>query len=554
MQRYTEVQSRINIFIPNITYKILSFKQDVYLIEIEDGQRLVVNLNDQTIHSTKTLDSGIDFEGTGHALDQLITEVIVKQYNKNVHEKIMTILNLTSKDGWSIVDSVGNLHLVHYNDDADMNLVGHLRGVLVDVEEMRVLVSSYGYTPSVKIDYLSYLNGQMTILDENHTQHVFEESTTIIKPVYEGVIIRVIYYQGQTYRLTHKKIRPLKSRWGSHPYFTKMYTAGGGPKDDQLFDLTKESSTWCYVFLVVHPKLLMATRQNVVSPYVVLLSAKQMWETDDENVDMIQHFKLDENKLINNINEPFVHHPKAISLYEANHHLSYGYYPPCYDIQDIRQTAGESVILYKLDQNGDVIDLVKVNSSSYDYRFKLRGNDPNPYHRFFDLVPHSYHLLFDSINYAEYKQKFIVFDNYLEADLTGIYNHLGFILYLSEAEMPMQERKNREYILKNIWLNYVLALPFSFQLEAISYLEKFIKDRTSVVTWLQANNYHNNLDTNEISERGKNLIMSARHTANDICRQQPHKKYHDTVQEVIRNFVHKEYGTSLYALVKKMKK
>lgn len=546
MQNYTEIKSEINQIIPNINYKILSVKNEYYLIEVDDGQRYIIN--NKNIHTTKTLDSGIDFEGTGHVLGDVINEIVLKEYDNNVHEKIMKILNL-QPEGWSIVDSVGNLHLVHYNDNADMTLVGHLRGVLVDVAEMKILASSYGYTPTIKMNNLNYVDGKMTIIDEDQQSHTFEEGYTMIKPVYEGVILRVIYYKGQTYRLTHKKIRPLKSRWGNNPFFTKMYNEGGGPKDHELFDLSKESSSWCYVFLVVHPKLLMATRQCVNSPYVVLLSAKQMWHDSDE-----QHYNIQENTFLSHVDIPLVHYPKPISIEEANTHLLYGYYPPCNSIQDFRQYAGESVIIYKLDENQNVIDIVKVNSVAYDYRFKLRGNDPNPYHRFFDLVPHSYHLLFDHVRYTEYKEKFILLDNYYETDLNAIYNYIGIILYLHESEMPLEQRNNREYILKNIWLNYVLALPFSFQKEAITYMERFFKDRMSVVTWLQSNSFNHNIDVNVVSKRGKDLILSAKYTANDICKQKPGRNYNQTVHEVIRNFVYKEYGSSLYALVKQMKK
>jgi hypothetical protein len=555
--KYVEAQNNIKQIV-NVQFKILSFKNnELYLIEVEDGQRYVVNLTNKTIHATKSLDSGIDFEGTNFVLEKEIKNIELKPdfYIKDaLMNRIMEILNLTSRSGWSIVDSVGKLHLIHYTDDANMAEVGHLRGVLVDVEHGRVICSSYGYTPTVKSNHLEFLNGEMVLQDDLGQEHLFEESTTVIKRIHEGVIMRVIYYEGETFRLTHKKIRPLKSRYGNYPFFTKMYKAAGGPTDDQLFDLSKQSSPWCYVFLVVHPQLLMATRQYVKSPYVVLLSVTKLWESDDENVEQDQKYNVLENDINTVVEEPFVHKPKPLTIESANNHLVNGYYPPCDQINDIRQTAGEAVIMYKLNGEGKVIDIVKVNSSAYDYRFRLRGNDPNPYHRFFDLVPHSYHIIKDYVDYSEYREKFILFDNYIEADLLGIYGHLGFILYLSESEIPFDQRSNRQYILKNIWLNYVLSLPFSFQKEAITYLDRFIKDRFGVINWLQVYHSENQfIDGSIITERGKNIILSARNTAKDICKQQPQKRYHDTVKEVIRNFVLKEYGTSLYSLVKQWK-
>ena len=543
--KFTQAKAEINTLI-KLSYKILSCHENLFLIELlEDQQRFIVDLDHKTIHNTRTLDSGIDFDGTGHTKDEeTVVQLKVQKYSKDLlHDRIMSILNLPSRSGWSIVDSVGKLYLIHYTDTADMTLVGHIRGILVDVEEGRIIASSYGHTPSAKLNQLSFTDNKMTIVDDDQQEHEFEESRTVIKPIYEGVIMRVIYYEGQCYRLTHKKIRPLKSRWGNLPFFTQMYKAAGGPQDHELFDLTKTSSPYCYVFLVVHPKLLMASREQIKDPYVVLLTVKKLWSSEDESVEQEKFFT----------NEQYT--PKSFTLNQANQHLAFGYYPPSTEVKDIRQTAGESVIIYKLDEHDNVVDIVKVNSSAYDYRFKLRGSDPNPYHRFYDLVSHSYNTIFDYVSYTEYKQKFVLFDNYTENDLNAAYNHYGFLLYLGEADIPMHERKNRQYILKNIWLNYVLFLPFSLQKEAITYLDRFQKDRNSVVTWLQAyNTEHHFVDSNDITERGKNIIMSARYTAKDLCIQQPHKNYHQTVNDVIRNFVYKEYGSSLYALVKNMKK
>lgn len=559
--KHTETKNKIMELV-HVPFKIISVKNDVqlYLIEVEDGQLLVVNLIDNTIHTTKSLDSGIDFEGTRFVLDQEIKQVTLYQnpYNRDqLMDKVMKILNLTTTSGWSIVDSRGKLHLVHYTENANMREVGHLRGVLVDVEKERIIASSFGYTPTANANELVFNNDEMTLTDEMGEEHVFNTNDTIIKKFSEGTILRVIYYEGQVYTITHKKIRPMKSRYGNSPYFTKIYRAGGGPSDDELFDLTKESSPYCYVFLVIDPTLLIASRQHVKSPYVAFLTINKMWSLKDgeeENVEQVQKYDIEPNDVGAVIDEPMIHKPKMLSVEEANAHLQHGYYPPCAQITDLRQAAGEAVILYKINEDGEVIDIVKVNSVGYDYRFRLRGNDPNPYHRFYDLVPHSYHLLNDYVNYTEYKQKFIVFDNYGKDDLLGISNHVGFILYLQESEMPLEERKNRQYILKNIWLNFVLSLPFSFQAEAIKFLDQFHADRYGVINWLQDYQSHNNfVDDKVVSERGKNIIISARYTAKDICKQQPQKKYHVTVNEVIRNFILKEYGSSLFTLVKKWK-
>jgi len=560
--KFIEAKNQVNNIV-NVPFKILSvrYQDELCLIEVEDGHHYVVNLQEKAIYSTKTLDTGVDFEGTNYVLKEKLEKIELKnyQYKRDVlMQKIMTILKINTTSGWTIVDSYGNLHLVHYTENANMAEVGHLRGILVDVEKERVLTFSFGYTPTVKADCLVYENDEMVLYDDLGQEHVFNPENTIIKKYSEGSILGIIKYDGQVLKITHKKIRPLKSRWGNSPYFTKIYKMAGGPTDSELFDDTMDYSPYCYVFLVVHSELLMASRQDVKSPYVVLLSINKMWspEENDENVEQEQQYDIEPNDVGQSVTEPFVHKPKMLTLDEANNHLKHGFYPPCPEmIKDLRQTAGEAVILYKINDLGQVIDIVKVVSTGYDYRFKLRGtNEPNPYHRFYDLVPHSYHVLNDYVNYTEFKEKFIVFGNYSKEDLLGIHNHVGLILYLQEDEIPIEERKNRQYILKNIWLNYVLALPISMQKEAIEYLDKFNADRYGVMCWLQNYQYHNQyIDAKVVSERGLNIIIPARHTAGDICRQNPNKEYDDEVNQVIRNFILKEYGSSLYTLVKKWK-
>ena len=576
--QFLEMKSQVAQIIGN-NFKIISQNKEnnhLVLVELQDSRRVIVDLTEEKFYSTKTLDAGIQFEGTGHMLGKQLTELtmfVPKYTGYNLTLRIMKILNLTSEVGWSVVNTYGNWHLIHYNDDADMTKVGHLRGVLVDVYMGLQIVSSFGYTPTVCTNEL-VLNDddEIKLVDDYGVTHTFG-SESMIKRVYDGMILRCAYgnaFLGQDFeseseviRITHKNIRPIKSRWGNSPFFTQMYKEAGGPLDSEMFDLSKKYSPMCFVFLVVHPKLLMATRQQVSSPYVVLLSINQMWNPNQspfpiEDVELECKYTFGTSPYISaDMNKPFVHFPEALSLQQANKHLLTGYYDNVPDM-DLRQLPGESLILYKF-RNGKVVDIVKVNSLAYQYRFNLRNNDASIYHQFYNLVNHSYTSLSYHTNYVEFKKKFMLFNSHSKDELVNILEKYGKILHLAENEMSNENRKDRSKILEVIWLNYVHSLPFNMQLEATSFLERFIVERDQVTRWLQAYEANQYLDKNHITERGVSLISSARNTATSLVNDKknlytkPQDKYEESVKSVIKNFCQNEYGTSLYALVKKMK-
>ncbi len=556
--QFIEIKNQVSQIIGN-HFKIISLNKEknYVLVELVDYRRIIVDLNNNHFYSTKTLDDGILFEGTGHVLDQPLSlkdlELIEPKYKgRSLTIRLMEILNLTSEVGWSVVDQIGKLYLVHYNDDADMSVVGHLRGVLVDVEAGLIIASSFGYTPTVCMNQLGVTNGEIVLYDNDNVKHTFGNET-MIKRVYEGVILRVIYYEGEIYRLTHRKIRPLKSRWSNSNFFPILYKEAGGPLDSQMFDLSKKYSPMCYVFLVVHPKLLIATRQRVNNPYVVLLSINQMWNPQNcpfnqEEVEMECKYSFQmSNQISCEINEPFIHYPESLDLNQANKHLLYGFYNTC-PIMDVRQLPGEALILYKFNQ-GKVVDIVKVNSIAYNYRFNLRNNDSSIYHQFYNLVNHSYQSLTYYTNFVEFRQKFLLYNYSKEELIEHITNKK---LYLDEDDQF--ERKDRQKLLEIIWANYVFALPLNMQLEATEFLEKFIVERDQVVRWLQAYEMNNHyLNKNDISDRGVSLISAARTTAHSLINTGKAKKYDETIKHIIKNFIYNEFGTSLFGLVKKMK-
>lgn len=558
MQPYKvyEIKQVIATIVPkNISWKFISQTDTLSLIEISTGQRYIVDTENKKIHSTRAREDGtITFEGTVHTFGEEVTilEYIPKYVGVQLTHRIMDILHLNSANGWYIIDQVENLCLIHYTDDADMKLLGHLRGTLVDVDAGLKVAESFGYTPNVKVheQIVPTPHNDVEIYDEHGMLHTFTKDKMVLKRAYEGTGLRIIYYNGEVFKLTHTKIRPMKSRWGNSGFFTNLYKLNGGPSDGELFDLSKRYSPWCYSFMVVDPSLLMVTKQHVKHGYVVFLNISQMWNIDDcsfnkEEVEIVPSAKFNATAELGAIvEEPCIIIPSNLNLKDANNHLANGYYAPIMTT-DVRTKLGESVMIYQMDDNGKVLDIMKVSSLSYDYRLTLRGNDSFPYHRFFKLAEDSYQTLQYFPNYKKFVEKYVIYDNYNKEFLIEAKKQVG-VLSMQTGEMTYEQKKNRECLLHTIWLNYIAALPVSMQDDAFDYLDRINKDRASLITWLE-HKVVNDYDEKVLSNRANQIITIARQNL-EVA-----KKNGKENDNTVHNFIHNERWDSLYSLLKEMK-
>jgi hypothetical protein len=348
----------------------------------------------------------------------------------------------------------------------------------------------------------------------------------------------------------------MKSRWGNSDFFPTIFTKGGGPKDVELFDMSKNYSPWCYVFMVVDPKLLVASKQIVKSPYVVFLSHHNMYHNTPYPIEETET-QLNAKFVVTDglgqiVDRAAIIVPPVFTLEQANYHLAFGYYKN-FGSQDIRTEFGEAVMLFKYDENGNTTDMVKVNGLSYDYRVSLRGNDPNAYHQFFTLISHSYKSLSYYPDWVAFTEKFIVYENYDKESLKLVCQ--DGVMKLKLGTMSEEQKKDRSYLLRMIWLNYVVALPVGLQVDALEYYDQLIEERTKLVTWLQSKIHVNE----KLSPRATNIIASANQRAKSFMRTKQCKPeeydttFNQSVKDSVRYFIDNEYGISLYSLIKSMK-
>jgi hypothetical protein len=479
--------------------------------------------------------------------------------NEN-RSKLNKILGVSQ--GWSVWDRESTLDLIHYNSETGMLAqVGHLRGVVVDTAVGLIVASSYGYTPVATVDKITPLDdGSVSIDDQLGFNHRFKSFQ--MKIGLEGVVIRVFKHGGKVYRATHRTLNPIHSHWGRSTYFLDMYWQLGGPKDEDLFDASVDYSPWCYVFLVVHPDLLVGTRQKVSKGYIALLTINKMWDpvklnenypttVNWKNVDQGPHKQINFNpEMPAIITEPFIYGPQALTLEQANNHLRNGYYAE-FPVKDERARSGEFLVLYNFNEQGQVISLLKVQSDSYTWRLEMRDDNPNIPHRFSLLWNYVLMPILDrrrDTGFAELKRRFISFPLYNKEAIKQHLEREGPFITLQEAQLDPKDLETQQGRLHLIWINFIFSLPPNQQIKAINLLDDFNTGREELIRWaVELNDNSNVTEDEEISRRVRDIITSARRGKGQrgLTREQ--------VRQNIRNLILKEPGQSLYKMVREMK-
>lgn len=470
------------------------------------------------------------------------------------------ILDLKDARGWEVTDADEDTAMVHYTKDADMSTHGYLRGILVDREVDAIIADSFGYTPTAVAVELVPRDGRLSIKDSDGVTHNFDMTDTIIKPVFEGVVLRILWRKSKLYRITHSRIDTSRSRWGSSKYFVSMYEEAGGPTVEQLFDTSKPFSNTVYDFLVVHPSLLVGTRQKVKKPYIAFLAQRTMDIKRPADQVAPGRANFTTTSTIGwCVEESVIHEPKALTLDEANRHLKYGYYNE-FTVDDPRQLTGEAVIVYRM-RDGVVSDIVKVHSPAYDWRVKKRGNNANVVNQFYCLLNSVYGDVNTPEAWTALKENLILLPLYDEQSLKNLHAQSDGLLMIPSGEVTPEDYGTRDERIHLLWMNYMLSLPPHMQAEALNLLSQFKKDRTDLTIWLQElEETTKNIEATDVSDRVKGLISSARRLAREriangdnYSAKGAYMKLPVVIKSTLRNLINKENGPSLYSRIREFK-
>lgn len=294
----------------------------------------------------------------------------------SVKEQIAKILNIKNDSSWDILDGDDQnpLRLIHYRDSGKNKLhIPHVRGLVLDLAEKRVVCDSYGYTPVATVDELY----NQVVLECSDGQRVtFSPETFEIFQGFEGTIIRMWKHGGEVLYSSHRKLDTSKSYYGDSPFFKDIFTEVlNGPKPEDLFQ-NEEDSSKVHTFIMVHPTLLNASKIPIEKGFLVYLTSKDM-KTGVQFKDS----RVQTTSILPPYGDPsMIYTPKPLSVSEANQILKYGFHPNRPLATDKRLQMGEFIILKSKDK------IFKVQSPAYGWRSDIRDNDPNITHRFYTLL------------------------------------------------------------------------------------------------------------------------------------------------------------------------
>jgi hypothetical protein len=462
-----------------------------------------------------------------------------------IKDRIAAILKLDNSDNWDVLDSEGDVYLIHHKEGASLYHYGHLRGVVVDVKAGLVLSTPFPTPIIAVVKEWKDSDGVYSVTDVNGIEHTIpQERVVSTRRSFEGVIIRVIKHGGKVYFMTYKRLYAGKARWASSPTFLDMYTEAKGPTADELFDKDKLYSPFSYIFLVVHPALLTATRQHVTAPYVVYLGSNTEWNGSPySSVEEQSNFTFTDHVDVGSVvSEPCRHVSRTLSNDEVNQFLDTGYWQI-----GGKLGTGEAIMLHYNDEHQRLRCLV-LHSVAYDWRYTMRNNQASNYHQFMTLITDAN---IPAASFREWlsrcKWPYLPMGHVAEREVIrqceeGVADpgYKGDQLPFFNGDWQPSGPKER---LRFIWMNYVLSVPICQRGEVLTFLKRYAEEKAELVEWLQGL-AHQKKHTSPLSIRVNQILTAAARTT----------PIHFDVNRNIRSLIDKEYGDSLHRLIKEMKR
>lgn len=491
-----------------------------------------------------------------------------------VKKQIAEILGYTGSEfmgttwpEWEITDSdpENNLYLVHYTPQADMSKYKMLRGLVIDVQAKTIVGRSFDYAPTIVSNTLSVEDdGCYHLQDVQGDEYLVKASTSRLKVGYDGTLMRVFKHNGKVYHSTHRRLHTERSRWGKSMPFEEMYYYLGGPKDEELFSPESKYSPYCHIFIMVHPDVLNVSKENVGGGFLVYLGSKKMWSVLPQECPYGEETQIDSSLRTPKVLEalppnfsrerdgPVIIHPQDVSLTEAHNHLKWGFYPPS-STSDPRLSSGEFIMVYQHNEHGEITDMYRINSISYNWRLSMRDNDPNLLHRFYALNMGSQLHLDTPSGWEGYIGRFPLLKPYTYDSIKNMINRKPIITWPEESNGEWIENEDDAFY--NIWMGYLLAVPIDKQASVLSMYKEFNYNRGRIIKWLRTLlSSQENTGGTDMPERAKFIITQSRNWAKKRTEEgktRIGRRIMD-IQELtrlsIKNLVNGENGISLYRM------
>ena len=506
-----------------------------------------------------------------------------------VYDRVQKILELP-ESGWHIIDRSDDLVMIHYDEySTEGESLSWLRGVVVDYKRGIKVADSYGYNHrAVCSKIVPDQNNIFTVEDDDGMVHNINLNKAIINPGVEGVMIRVFKWNGQVYRVSHRRFNLSNSRRGRSLPFLHIYANLGGPTDDELFNSKEKFSPIVYMFLACHPDIVLATKDQIENGTLYYLGHRQMWPINPENCplstedqDVVLNDKpavipnmSDKPDEIPNMSDkdyqPKIEAMYQISLQEANTLLYQGYqdFDDCrpidwYDKIDERLRCGEFVAIH-LDSGS----LLIIESPAYRWRFEMVGENPNLFNQFYQLAECA-----RIRDHRKFRDMFPDMHPYKKEEINTIFKSSYMIIWYP----GVSEQKCFAYTfnqkLRNIWYCFLFSTPPCKQNLVVGMLDNYYKLRKDLINWATKIWRNNEIWENDLSDttEDQKFIPIPNHnqrlteiiaSATDLSKKNMYNPSSNTknltqeqnFRKIVKSFLQNEKHISLYRMVRDFEK
>lgn len=455
---------------------------------------------------------------------------------------LSAIIGFPSNDSWRVYDSMDNLYLLHYTPDAPVNTYGVIKGMVVDVEAMKVIATSTPYTPtgvSSKLEVASYDNS-LYIQDaaNPNISYTLNLEETTFHPGFDGPIITLFLHQGQV-RLASEWRIDAGDRWGTSPPYHELFMQLGGDilvSPNFLFDTTKDYSPYIHRFILAHPDLQVVSKTPIESGLLVYIGWDRMWE-EIPNPQIDDVLREPDLPSLNYDNWTSIIKQPSYDLDTSNDFLLMGMHEVEVDVGDERLLPGE-FIFASYTEEGTRRNL-RIESTSYRWRADMRGGSPFLLERFYRLSNGKFNNTQEESGRLLYMERFpVLASTPSDKDL-----ELPMIVQTAQDKIPLTV----EARLYNIYLVFLYSLPLSQQEEGVDFYTNYWLRIEEVITHL-IEIYIDSfswLDYTRISETEKRIITLAISFAQQRIGEDNMKVL---VAAEIRRLVLQSEGTKLFQL------
>jgi len=486
--------------------------------------------------------------------------------------KIAEIVGVDKMNGeypFKVVDTKSDhgLYMIHYDVDEIGNFSSdspekNLRGVIVSDMD-GVLVPSFGYTPTI-ISNKYPTDSKEKLTDKDGNEYTLDEfGVKDVFPMLDGTLLRVWKYKDTIHISTHKKMDATNSRWGTSGKFVDLFNKYTEKtfKVEDLFteDSAKDSKPVIHNFLLVDVDLMISSKlpldSSIKEGFVVYINSLNC-ETPEilKSLPKIHYSEVSKT-------ENTVFRISSLTPEEYDSYLNKGFYPELDDI-DNNISLGEGLIIF----NGNT--MLKMISDSYNRRAKIVDNNPNIMHRVYELLDQA-QIPKDGVD--TFLEKFPAVpcptNEQIENHKDNIISKFpaGWKLP-SDQELTENNGLAREMRLRVAVTHYAMSLPILHQKAALTCTAELLKDRHNAIQIVTQNyfkfdkkQWEEDVSPRDLKvyERIHKMVIDAKAYANVRIKRGEEIKgitgsqlFNKFVKDNLRNLMLKEYGVSIYKIVR----